>query len=49
VVEQDGGQEFEPRGAPDGILAHFVVPVSHLGGVVKGVGAWGHRSTCWMR
>ncbi len=49
VVEQHGGQEFEARGAPDGILAHFVVPVSHLGCVVKGVGAWGHRRTCWMR
>jgi hypothetical protein len=49
VVEQHGGQEFETSGAPDGILSHLVVPVSHLGGLEKGVGAWGHRRTCWMR
>ena len=49
VLKQVGGQEFEARGAPDGVLAHFVEPGDGLRFVEMGVVARGHRSTCLMR
>lgn len=49
VLKQVGGQEFEARGAPDGVLTHFVEPVDGFRFVEMGVVARGHRSTCLMR